>query len=79
MAYITNQVSQSANTTLNWDVTSPSATVFDTVEEGITSAQNSSTSVAVVLHQVFPGPIHRLTVRVVGGAASFRARGGLQT
>jgi hypothetical protein len=75
MAYLTNEAVQGPNNTLVWDVTAGGATVFDTVEAGITSGNGG---VSVVNHEVLPGPVHRMTVRVTGGPVGFRARGGLQ-
>lgn len=79
MAYLTNQVTQGPNNVRVWNVTAASATVFDTVEAGITVANAGTDGVSITNHESRLGPVHVLTVRVTGGPVSWRARGGLQT
>ena len=75
MAYLTGTVFQAANTVQLWDITAGGATVFDTVEAGLTAGAGP---IAVTRHEVRPGPVHRLTVQVGGNAVNIRFRGGLQ-
>jgi hypothetical protein len=74
MAWSTVQFVQGPGDVIHRLIAFSGMTVFDVVGAG---PEVGSGGVSIFFHEVLPGPVHRVGVRVTGSAVTVRIMGGL--